>query len=125
MKENVHKTLRLLLAYGTLAYGVLSLARFQRFAELTNMAEDEVQKMAMRDIGAGIALLTVPNPVPSLIGIAVSDFRDGARLLRSQPRLAPVAFLWGIMAIVTIVTRPSRRAEAPAAKAEPEPATAR
>jgi len=85
---------------------MVSLAQSKRFAEMTNMGEEEVQRLAMRDIRSGLELLTAPNSVAPLIGRAVSDFSDGAKLLRRRPSLAPIAFLWGLLAIVVILTRP-------------------
>jgi len=110
----VHKALRYLLAFGTLGYGVASLAKSQRFAELTSMDDEAVQKMAMRDIGSGLALLTAARPTGVLIGLAISDFGDGAKLLRKKPQLAPVAFIWGLLAVAAIVTRPRGQATAEA-----------
>lgn len=118
---NLHKGLRYFLALGTIGYGVLSLSRTQRFAELTNMDEEAVKALAMRDIGSGLALLTAPNPAPALLSRALYDFSDGAKLLRSRPSLAPVAFLWALLSIVVILTRPSAHTE----EQPPQPATFR
>jgi hypothetical protein len=104
--KGVYTALRYLIALGTIGYGVLSLVRSRRFAELTNMDEEAVNGLAMRDIGSGLQLLTAANPTTALMSRALYDFSDGAKLLRSRPSLAPIAFAWGLLAIATIITKP-------------------
>ena len=112
MSPKLHRVLRYFLALGTLGFGVVSLARPQRFAELTNMEEGAVRSMAMRDIGSGLALLTSANPAPALVSRALFDFADGTKLMRTRPALAPLAFAWGALAIVVMLTRPPATIEA-------------
>ena len=104
--KRVHTILRYVLALGTIGYGVVSMSRTKRFAELTNMEETDVHDLAMRDIASGLQLLTATNPGSALVSLALHDFKDGARLLKSRPSVASIAFLGGIVAVAAILTRP-------------------
>ena len=103
---NLHQMLRYLLGAGTIGYAVLSLLQSKRFAELTNMDEEAIQELAKRDIGSGLQILTAAKPTGALMSRALYDFSDGAKLLRTRPSVAPLAFAWGLLAVVAILTRP-------------------
>lgn len=104
--RDLHRIVRYLLGVGTIGYGVLSLIRSRPVADLTHTDEDIVHEWAMRDIGSGLQILTAENPAPALITRALYDFNDGVRLVRTRPSVAPLAFLWGLLAIVALLTRP-------------------
>jgi hypothetical protein len=103
--RNVHLALRYLLGGGTLAYGVLSLARHERFSQLTNMNEDTVRQLALRDIASGVRIITASDPAPALRSRIFYDLGDALRLLRRKPVLAPVAVAWGLLAVAVLMTR--------------------
>jgi hypothetical protein len=103
---SLHKTLRYVLGVGTIGYAVLSLVQSKRVAEITNMEEEAIQELAKRDVASGLAILTATPPTMALVSRAFYDFGDGAKLMRTRPSVAPLAFAWGLLAIVAILTRP-------------------
>lgn len=112
MKRNIHLALKYVLAVGTIGYGVASIARPKRFAELTGMEEATVRELAMRDISSGLQILTAANPTSALIGRAIHDFSDAFKLVRRRPSVAPVAIVWGLLAIAAVLTRTPAPVEA-------------
>jgi hypothetical protein len=105
VKAKVHKLVRYGLALGTVGYGVASMMRSDRLAVITDQDEETVRYRGFRDITAGMVLLTAQNPGPLLRSLALTDFRDGLRLRRARPRIAPIAFAWGLLALVAFFTR--------------------
>jgi hypothetical protein len=101
----MHRLLRYLLAFGTIGYALASYARSQRFAELSGLDEEAVQQMSVRDLGSGVELLIADNPAPALATRVIYDLSDGLTLMRTKRTVAPVAFIWGALAIAAILTR--------------------
>jgi hypothetical protein len=108
---NVHRALRYLLGLGTIGYAVVSAVQPRRFAQLTDWDEERIQELARRDAISGVDILIGASPTMPLISRAFYDFNDGIKLLRSRPSVAWIAFAWGLLALVTLVTRPSEGAE--------------
>jgi hypothetical protein len=61
--------------------------------------------MSMRDIGSGVEILIAGNPAPALATRALYDLGDGISLMKTRRAAAPVAFIWGALAIAAILTR--------------------
>ena len=119
MKRKVHVVLKYLLAAGTLGYGFVSAAQSERFAQLTGLQEEEVKGLALRDVVSGIQILTSANARGPLISRAMFDFSDFLKLIRKRPSVAPVALLWGLLALAVLFTQ-----TAPAVESEGAPAPA-
>jgi hypothetical protein len=73
------------------------------------MDEETIQEMAKRDVMSGVDILTAASPTMPLVSRAFYDFGDGLKLLRRRPSIAWVAFAWGLLAIVALLTRPSEQ----------------
>jgi hypothetical protein len=105
MKQKLHITLKYVVGVGTLAYGAISAAQPQRFAQLTGMEEDEIRRLALRDLGSGLEILTAESSAPALVSRAFYDFKDAAGLMRRKPPLALFAAVWGLLALAVLATR--------------------
>jgi hypothetical protein len=107
---NLHRALRYLLGVGTVAYAVVSAMQPKRFAELTEWDEERIQELAKRDAISGVDILLGASPTMPLVSRAFYDFNDGVKLMRSRPSVAWIAFAWGVLALLTLLTRPSEDA---------------
>jgi hypothetical protein len=104
-RRKLHQTACGVLAGGNIAFGLVAIAAPTRVTKMTGETEDGVRVIALRDLQAGLALLTARRKHWPLLGGVRSDLWEAAGWLRSRPRLAAVPLLWAGLGLVALVTR--------------------
>jgi hypothetical protein len=104
-RPNVHRASRYALGGGSILFGLLATAQPERIARTIDVDEETLRHLAMRDLSAGISLLTDERRLRPLLSRLRYDLRGTFILLRKQPALAPLTLLFTLIALVAIFTR--------------------
>jgi hypothetical protein len=103
-KKAIHRGARYILGGGSLVYGLAATLRTDKMAAIMAEDEEEVRRLAMRDLSSGVNLLTSRSLRPLLARLRY-DIGDSLALLRKKPRLAPLALAAVLLGVVAILTR--------------------
>jgi hypothetical protein len=74
-------------------------------ARTLDVDEEALRSLAIRDLSAGISLLTGENHLRPLLSRLRYDLRGTWTLLRKQPALAPLTLLFTLIAVLALYTR--------------------
>lgn len=85
------RSLSRLLGVGTLAFGVLGLARPALLGRMVDSDVETAREIGFRDLGNGALLLASPDPRPAIAQRVLFDVSDALMFGRRKPGVAAAA----------------------------------
>jgi hypothetical protein len=94
------KSLTRVFGFGTLAFGVLGVARPASLARMMDAEEEHARAIGYRDLGSGLALLWSADPRTAIVQRMIYDVGDALYLASRKPVAAAGAL--GFAALCTV-----------------------
>jgi hypothetical protein len=111
-RSRIHRGLCSILAGGNICFGLLATLKPSSVAALMDETQDQVRAIGMRDLQAGISLMSGRRGLlPLLLGVR-SDLAEALHWLRTKPRLAVFPAVWVVLGVAALLTRESTKAPA-------------